>query len=76
MDDAYLGGERQGGKAGFGSKTKDPIVAVVSLHEAGHPIHARVTAVAGFNSEPIRDWAAQHLSPYFAALSDGLACFY
>jgi transposase-like protein len=39
MDDAYLGGELNGGKAGRGSENKIPIVAAVSLNEAGHPIH-------------------------------------
>jgi len=39
MDDAYLGGERPGGKAGRGSENKIPIVAAVSHSEAGHPIH-------------------------------------
>jgi hypothetical protein len=49
MDDAYLGGERPGGKAGRGSENKIPIVAAVSLNEAGHPIHARITAVSGLS---------------------------
>lgn len=35
MDDAYLGGERPGGRAGRGSENKIPIVAAVSLNEAG-----------------------------------------
>ncbi len=34
MDDAYLGGERPGGRAGLGSENKIPIVAAVSLNEA------------------------------------------
>ena len=45
MDDSYLGGELPGGKPGRGSENKIPIVAAVSLNEAGHPIHARITAV-------------------------------
>jgi hypothetical protein len=75
LDDAYLGGERLGGKAGRGSENKIPIVAAVSLNEAGHPIHARITAVSGFSSEVIADWARRHLSPGSQVLSDGLACF-
>ena len=50
MDDAYLGGERPGGKASRGSENKIPIVAAVSLNEAGHPIHARITSVSCFSS--------------------------
>jgi len=45
IDDSYLGGELPGGKAGRGSENKIPIVAAVSLNEAGHPIHASITAV-------------------------------
>jgi transposase-like protein len=75
IDDAYLGGERPGGKAGRGSENKIPIVAAVSLNEAGHPIHAKITPVLGFSSEAIENWAAQNLAPGSAVLSDGLACF-
>ena len=75
MDDAYLGGERPGGKAGRGSENKIPVVAAISLNEAGHPIHARITPVSGFSSEAIGEWARRHLSPGSSVLSDGLACF-
>lgn len=75
MDDAYLGGERTGGKVGLGSENKIPIVAAISLNEAGHPIHARITAVSGFCSEAISDWAKRHLAPGSQVLSDGLGCF-
>jgi transposase-like protein len=75
MDDSYLGGELPGGKAGRGSENKIPIVAAVSLNEAGHPIHVRITAVSGFSSEAISDWAKRHLMPGSQVLSDGLACF-
>jgi transposase-like protein len=75
MDDAYLGGERTGGKAGRGSENKIPIVAAVSLNEAGHPILAKITPVIGFSSEAIGVWARENLAPGSAVLSDGLACF-
>jgi transposase-like protein len=75
IDDSYLGGELPGGKAGRGSENKIPIVAAVSLNEAGHPIHARITAVSGFSSEAIGTWAREHLAPGSQVLSDGLACF-
>ncbi len=35
MDDPYLGGELPGGRAGCGPENKIPIVAAVSLNEAG-----------------------------------------
>ena len=75
IDDAYLSGERSGGMAGRGSENKIPIVAAVSLSEAGHPIHARITAVSGFSSEGIAAWAQRCLGTGSAVLSDGLACF-
>jgi hypothetical protein len=37
IDDAYLGGERNGGKAGRGSENKRPFVIGVLTTEAGHP---------------------------------------
>jgi len=75
MDDSSLGGERPGGNAGRGSENKFPIVAAVSLNEAGHPIFSRITAVSGFSSKGISDWAKRHLAPGSHVLSDGLACF-
>jgi transposase-like protein len=75
IDDAYLGGERPGGKAGRGSENKVPIVAAISLNAAGHPIHAKISPVAGFTSEALGDWAKKHLSNSCSVLSDGLACF-
>ena len=75
MDDSYLGGELPGSKPGRGSENKIPIVATVSLNEACHLIHVRITAVTGFSSEAISDWAKRHLRPGSQVLSDGLACF-
>lgn len=43
INDAYLGGERSGGKAGRGSENKVPFVAAVSLNEAGRPRYVRLT---------------------------------
>jgi hypothetical protein len=63
MDDSCHGGERPGDKPGRGSENKFPIVAAVSLNEAGDPIHARITAVSGFSSGAIADWAKPHLAP-------------
>jgi hypothetical protein len=48
-DDAYLGGERCGGSAGCGPENKLPIVAAVSLNDAGHPRHMKLAAVACFS---------------------------
>jgi hypothetical protein len=38
LDDAYLGGERSGGKPGRGSENKVPFVAAVSMNDVGRPL--------------------------------------
>ena len=40
LDDAYLGGERSGGKRGRGAPGKTPFVAAVQTNEQGHPLRA------------------------------------
>jgi hypothetical protein len=75
VDDAYLGGELSGGKAGRGSENKIPFVAALSLDEDGHPFRIKLTTVTGFTNKAISDWAKTNLTPDCAVLSDGLACF-
>lgn len=75
VDDAYLGGERSGGKVGRGSENKVPFVAAVSLSEDDRALRVRLTPVPGFTFKAIAAWAKDHLSPKSAVFSDGLACF-
>ena len=75
VDDAYLGGERSGGKVGRGSENKVPFVAAVSLSEGGRPLRIKLTPVSGFTLKAISVWAKDHLAPNSAVFSDGLACF-
>ena len=75
VDDAYLGGERSGGKAGRGSENKVPFVAAVSLSDDGHPLRTTLTPVPGFTLKSIAQWAKGHLAPGSTVFSDGLACF-
>lgn len=75
LDDAYLGGERAGGKAGRGSENKIPFVAAVSLNEAGHPMYVKLTVLSGFTSMAIGKWAKANLMPGAMVSSDGLGCF-
>lgn len=42
MDDAYLGGERCGGKPERESENKVAIVAAASVDEAGHPQYVKL----------------------------------
>jgi hypothetical protein len=62
LDDAYLGGGRNGGMPGRGSENKVPIVAAVSLDEAGHPIHVKVAKAETFSFAAIADWAQDALA--------------
>ena len=75
INDAYLGGERAGGKPGRGSENKVPFVAAVSLNAQGNPVYAKMTRVPGFTSEAISKWARSNLTTGADVLSDGLGCF-
>jgi hypothetical protein len=75
VDDAYLGGERSGGKVGRGSENKVPFIAAISLTEEWHPLRVRLTQVPGFTLKAVAIWAKTHLAPNSAVFSDGLACF-
>jgi transposase-like protein len=75
LDDAYLGGELNGGKAGRGSENKVPIVAAVSINSNGHPLRVKLSPVNSFTSEAISDWAKAALDSSCEVVSDGLACF-
>ena len=75
LDDAYLGGERSGGKRGRGAPGKTPFVAAVETNAEGHPLRVKLTVVEGLPTHRNRRLAQQHLSPGTQVLSDGLACF-
>jgi hypothetical protein len=75
VDDAYLGGERTGGKVGRGSENKVPFVAAISLTAEDRPLRVRLTPISGFTSEVIATWAKSNVAPGSAVFSDGLACF-
>lgn len=75
VDDAYLGGERNGGKAGRGSENKRPFVIAVSTNEAGRPHHAAIDPVPGFTKVALTEWAMHRLQPGLDVYSDGLGAF-
>jgi len=75
LDDAYLGGENPGGKAGRGSENKVPFVAAVETDASGHPLRAVFSPVETFSQAQIQEWAMKHLAPSATVVSDGLACF-
>lgn len=75
LDDAYLGGERSGGKPGRGAEGKTPFVAAVETTEQGCPRFLKLSVVKGFRGTEIEAWSKKHLSPGSIVISDGLACF-
>lgn len=75
LDDAYLGGERTGGKVGRGSENKVPFVAAVSVDSQGRPLFIKLNLISGFTSKAIGQWAQSNLMPGTLVTSDGLGCF-
>jgi hypothetical protein len=61
VDDAYLGGELAGGKAGRGSENKVPFVAAISLSAEGRPLYIKMAPVPGFTRKAIVNWANEDL---------------
>jgi ribosomal protein L37AE/L43A len=74
IDDAYLGGERAGGKRGRGSENKIPFIAAVQTTPDGHPLYA-CFAKQPFTTEAVAIWAAKSLATSAHVVSDGLWCF-
>ncbi len=75
LDDAYLGGERSGGKRGRGAPGKTPFLAAVETTEEGKPIRLKLRRVGGFCGRAISGFAKRSLDPGCEVVSDGLACF-
>lgn len=75
LDDAYLGGENCGGKAGRGSENKTPFIAAVQTNEKGNPIAAVFSPVKTFSNDEVIAFAKKSLTPNSTVVSDGLWCF-
>ena len=76
LDDAYLGGERNGGKAGRGSENKQPFVIAVSTDEhLDRPTVAVIEPVKRFDDASMIDWGQRRLASDAEVYSDGLWCF-
>jgi transposase-like protein len=75
VDDAYLGGERNGGKRGRGSPDKTPIVAAVETTPEGKPSRLKLRRVKGFRRAEITTLAKHNFAPASTVVSDGLRCF-
>lgn len=56
IDDAYLGGERNGGKPGRGSENTQPFVVAVATDETlEHPTFAVIEPVRSFDNASLAD---------------------
>jgi hypothetical protein len=75
MDDAYLGGERAGGKRGRGAAGKTPFVAAVETTAERKPRRLRLTVVEGFRKREVEKLAKAAIEPGSDVVSDGLSCW-
>lgn len=75
IDDAYVGGERNGGKRGRGAGGKTPIVAAVETTPEGKPVRIKLRRVPGFRRDALKALAQRHFTTESTVVSDGLACF-
>ena len=76
IDDAYLGGEKTGGKPGRGSENKQPfVIAVATDKDLEHPTYAVIEPLRSFDNQAITDWAQRRLAQSAEVYSDGLGCF-
>src|SRR4051812_18793673 len=75
VDDAYLGGERSGGKRGRGAAGKTLFVAAVETTPERKPRRLRLAVVKGFRKKEIATLAKRDLAPGSDVVSDGLSCW-
>ncbi len=75
VDDADLGGERNGGKRGRGAAGKTPFVAAVETTPDRRPKRLRLTVVAGFRKKIVEDMASHNFAVGGHVVSDGLRCW-
>ena len=75
IDDAYVGGERTGGKRGRGAEGKTPFVAAVETAADGKPVRLKLRRVTSFCTHSIATFAKSSLAPDCDVVSDGLRCF-
>ena len=75
MDDAYLGGERGGGKRGRGSPGKMPIVAAVETTKEGKPVRLKLRRVKRFTKKQIAKLTPHIVKRGTRVVTDGLGGF-
>ena len=75
VDDAYLGGERSGGKRGRGAAGKTPFVAAVETTPERKPKRLRLSVVKGFRKRAVEKLAKRGFASGSNVVSDGLRCW-
>jgi hypothetical protein len=75
IDDAYVGGERRGGKRGRGAPGKTPFVAAAETTQDGKPTRLKLRRVSAFCAEAVAKFANASLEKECQVVSDGLNCF-
>jgi transposase-like protein len=75
IDDAYIGGERSGGKRGRGAPGKTPIVVAVETTTKAEPTRLHLRRITRFCKNDISGFAKRSLDPNCEVVSDGLKCF-
>jgi transposase-like protein len=73
-DDAYLGGQRVGGKPGRGSENKVAFVAAVQTTESGQAV-LMCLSKREFTKESLEEFAAKSVVAPATMVTDGLGCF-
>ena len=75
INDAYVGGQRGGGKRGRGAPGKTPFVAAAETTPDGKPSRLKLRRVGSFCSRRIEAFARASLDPACVVVTDGLRCF-
>lgn len=75
LDDAYLGGERSGGKRGRGAAGKTPFVAAVETTHDRKPRRIKLQPVKGFRKKEVEKLAKSSFEAGTNIVSDGLSCW-
>jgi hypothetical protein len=75
MDDAYLGGERSGGKRGRGSPGKTLFLAAVETTKDGKAHRVKLRRVRRFTKKNIKKVTGRIATPGARVVTDGLGCF-
>lgn len=75
VDDAYLGGERSGGKRGRAAAGKTPFIAAVETTAERKPRRIKLLPVKGFRKKEVEKLAKSSFAAGANSVSDGLSCW-